>query len=719
MKHAFLLLAALVFPALCLSHISAQTPPSPSLTGKIAHITILGTKNIPADTVRAVLNLKVGDAYTPAATAKDVAAIKGMGVFNSVTEAETADHAVGVNVAYTVAENPVVTDIKFTTTAPNGKPSIPFGELFTQLKTPIGQVLNTNILVKDLDALFNHKDSYAAKQGYVIDVSSDINIDPLTGVLTIPLKEYQVKSITVNGNSRIKTLDILAQMHLKIGDIFDSNAFDESLAAIYETGNFRKIDYTRTTTESQMDIALSVVEQAPATGVFDEKQGKIIPFLYDPITVPIPVIQVSINGEPPLPFAVDTGSTAPLLLNPWAAKKLGLRVSDLEEKADNYVYKNSFVHDVAFIGLGSGENATFVTQTAQVADLGVADRSCINQHIAGIVGLGLLAKVTSRFDFAARTLTLFTKPHPPLHILDGITLPLHGGGAFTARATLAPNTYADLIVDTGSDFTQIPLPALKALHPTALTYSGLTQIEGDYVLPKMRLPEVDFGSLHVPDVVVTVMPPPTGPSLGMDILTGYRLTLDGPNGQLILEPSTQSRGYTAGRSGLDIKRSGKKWFVSRLNAKLPAQNAGLQVGDELVTVGRASIKGLSLDQIGTELSGIAGTPVQVSVRRGRQTLMFTWVPVDAFHISPSVIDGLTMTRATDHAPWIVEDVLRGCAGSLVGLQVGDKITHINGHSVADKPEESNEEAEEAKSAVFEIERAGVAKPFTVRLTAVK
>ena len=137
MKHAFLLFA-LFAAVMCLSRTSAQTPVSSPLTGKIAHITILGTKNIPADTVRAVLTLKPGNVYTPEATAKDAAAIKSMGVFSAVTPA-AAPSLSGIDLTYTVAENPVVQSIRFTTDAPDGKPSVPFGELFTQMKTRVGR----------------------------------------------------------------------------------------------------------------------------------------------------------------------------------------------------------------------------------------------------------------------------------------------------------------------------------------------------------------------------------------------------------------------------------------------------------------------------------------------------------------------------------------------------------------------------------------------------
>ncbi len=730
MKHFRLWAVCLALLPLAVCPASGQVPPQapsptpPRLTGTVAKISIVGLKNISLNTVQAKLTLKVSDAYTPEAAQKDADALKSMGVFNGqVMVAATPASPSGVDLAYTVRENPVIRSIHITANTPNAQPSIPPGELFAQMKTCVGQVLNTNVLVNDLNGLFNHTDGYAFKQGYIMDVSSDINIDPMTGILTIPLVEAHIKSVEVTGNSRVKTADIMAQMHTKVGDIFNNAALLQDASALYEDGSFRTVNYTWNIIKpGDLDLNFSIVEQPAATGRLDEKQGKVIPFLYDPITIPTPVIQVSINGHSPLPFIVDTGCTTGLLMNPWAAKKLGLHVDDLSKKADNYAYQTTSVQDVILMGLKNGANADFGIQPAQVTDLNVIDQTLGSQYIAGVVGLGLLQSVTSRFDFAARTLTIFTSPHPPLSVPDGTILPLKTSstGVLDVRATLAPNTYADLIFDTGSSSTQVPLSSLKSLHPAAIASSGGGRVDFMFVCPELRLAALDFGLLHVPNVVVSVLPPQMKPSLGLDILAGYRLILDGPNGQLILEPSRHSGRYATGHSGLEVKRVGESWFVSALTLGMPAQKSGLRVGDKVLAVGGAGARELTMLRISGRLSGLAGVPVQVLVRRGTKRLTVSWIPGDDFSSPRSVMDGISMTKAPG-GPWIVADTLKGCAGDLAGLRVGDKITYVDRQAVANIPMSSygGEETKAQLTALLVVERPGVAQPFTVRLTAPK
>ena len=175
---------------------------------KSTQIVIFGSKNVPESDIRAALTEKVGEAYKPQAAEKDRAAVQALGTFTAATVAAAPDPAGGVDVTYTVTEYPLVTTIKFVADTPDKQPSVPAYQLLSQMTVKIGQVLNVNAFQRDLVSLFDLRMGYVAKQGYLFDVSTAINIESTTGVVTIPLVERRIQSITITGNSRVKTADI-------------------------------------------------------------------------------------------------------------------------------------------------------------------------------------------------------------------------------------------------------------------------------------------------------------------------------------------------------------------------------------------------------------------------------------------------------------------------------------------------------------------------------
>ena len=129
-----------------------------------------------------------------------------MGYFNGDIGVDaTPDPAGGVDLTYTVVENPVVKTIKFVANTKTGEPSVASATLKGLMDTKEGQVLNTNTLVRDLDRLFNRQTGYMRSKGYIVDVSTDINIDPTSGVLTVPLVEAHIDQIRIMGNKKTKT----------------------------------------------------------------------------------------------------------------------------------------------------------------------------------------------------------------------------------------------------------------------------------------------------------------------------------------------------------------------------------------------------------------------------------------------------------------------------------------------------------------------------------
>lgn len=243
------------------------TPGAPQLTGRVSRITILGNSNINSDAIRLVISqagLKLGEAYTAGTADAARDAVKAMGYFNGdIGLTADNDPAGGVDVAFTVKENPVVKTIKFTANTPSGEPTIPAATLKSKMTTQEGKVLNTNILVQDLDKLFNHQTGYVRSQGYIFDVSSDINIDPLTGVLNIPLVEAHINSITVKGNKKTKTVVVTRELRSQVGDVLDEHKLQRDLTRVYNLGLFDEVGpFDENSTDvGKVDITIPITEK--------------------------------------------------------------------------------------------------------------------------------------------------------------------------------------------------------------------------------------------------------------------------------------------------------------------------------------------------------------------------------------------------------------------------------------------------------------------------
>ena len=218
---------------------------APDLTGRISRITITGNANVTDAAIRTVITqsgLRLGDAYSAGAANAARDAVKNMGYFNGDVEVGAVnDPAGGVDVSYGVKENPIVKTIKFTANTPTGEPTISADALKKLMETQEGRVLNTNTLVRDLDKLFNHQTGYVRGQGYIFDVSSDINIDPLTGVLNIPLVEAHINSLTLKGNKRTKSIVVTREFRSKVGDVLDEKKLQRDLTRVYNLGLFDEV----------------------------------------------------------------------------------------------------------------------------------------------------------------------------------------------------------------------------------------------------------------------------------------------------------------------------------------------------------------------------------------------------------------------------------------------------------------------------------------------
>jgi outer membrane protein assembly factor BamA len=210
----------------------ATAPAGTLPMGKIAKITVLGNKNISTETVLAAVTEKTGDNFDTAAAEQDRLAITALGYWAGQAQlADLTDTKGGVDLTFSVVENPVVQSIQFNANTLTGEPTIPAGTLLAQMATKTGQVLNTNTLQSDLDTLFNPNTGFARRQGYRFTVGSSINITHNKGVLTIPIVEDYVQAVLVTGNTKTSTADILNALPVKAGDLYQDKTVQRELTS--------------------------------------------------------------------------------------------------------------------------------------------------------------------------------------------------------------------------------------------------------------------------------------------------------------------------------------------------------------------------------------------------------------------------------------------------------------------------------------------------------
>ena len=237
---------------------------APVLPGKVARISIRGNSAISTEAIRAYISQKIGSPYNPTLADRDRDQVKGMGYFNGEIGLSAIPNGVGgVDEVYTVAENPVIKRIVFTANTASGQPSVPSDKLKTLIDTHEGQVLNTNTLVRDIDKLFNHNSGYMRQQGYIADVSADINIDPNTGTLTIPLVEAYIQEIRVTGNKQTKVVVVTRELRSKPGDVLNEQRLQKDLTRVYNLGLFDQVGPLdeQPTDVGKVVIAIPVVEK--------------------------------------------------------------------------------------------------------------------------------------------------------------------------------------------------------------------------------------------------------------------------------------------------------------------------------------------------------------------------------------------------------------------------------------------------------------------------
>lgn len=326
-------------------------------------------------------------------------------------------------------------------------------------------------------------------------------------------------------------------------------------------------------------------------------------------------VEIRLNGKGPFRVLVDPGGAN--LLTPAAAEAAGIAV---QAGADG----GPSVTEAGTVILGE---ATIDHQTFFVLPLDGLT-AVEGEPFAGLIGWELFKRFVVGIDYSARRLKLtrveefrYTGPAKPIPFeLDGYSPQVEGKIAgHPARLTL----------DIGSRNALTLAPSFVAEHALAegsdrvveaLTGWGLRGGDRGRIL---RIREVELGSVSLPSVVADVplvAPPSKSTSAGRvggRLLERFKVTLDLPHLRLYLEPNAAAESVEGwDRAGLWINRDGDGFRVEEVVPGSPAAEAGLRVGERIVSVDGRSARGLSLSEVRRSWRTLAaGTVVRLEVER--------------------------------------------------------------------------------------------------------
>jgi membrane-associated protease RseP (regulator of RpoE activity) len=547
--------------------VTPASPPPPLIEGKIARIDVKGNVHVSTQDIVeklkgtnsvGLLDLGKGSiAHKPL----DVDAVKGMGVFSSVTVTTSPDLTGGTDVICTVVENPVVKAIKFTANTPDGKPTVPEADLLARMHTAIGQVMNSKTLVQDITDLFDHNTGYVRSQGYLCDVSTDINIDPDTGILTIPLIEAFIDKINIQGNGPVPTTDILSTLRIKPGDLLDFNTVQQGLIRLAGMHRFAEIDDVQFTPTQIGKVALAVTVRVPrsAVGTVVTSSKKSVSVSYGgPVCGPI-IVPVRVNDHTTGHFLLVTSSDLSEISSTFATS-LGLTPQPLLVDGQPYLVSSQPAMSVSLnqIALGGTPGIGLGNLSLPVVDLSDMSKQ-IGQTIDGIIGSDLLSQIAVGIDFPRRQITFWD--HGSLsaderraagfgEAAEVPVLPIYGGTSPLALSTHIQNGAVtrdvQLIIATGSQTSLLPTADSQALGMTPLPNPN------DPATLLSRPTRLNFGGLTLNAPLFQFTSNIFDTTLGMNVLSQYRVLLDGPTHTAYFAPEVTVAGVDPNHKSMNV-----------------------------------------------------------------------------------------------------------------------------------------------------------------------
>lgn len=342
-------------------------------------------------------------------------------------------------------------------------------------------------------------------------------------------------------------------------------------------------------------------------------------------------VKLSVNGEPPAEFILDTGAFNTCLDRSYAST-LGLS-GEGEHVASGVGGYDTFgftkLHSLGW-ATAAGVGVEVKDLRAGVIELQDALSSSEWGRTAGLLGYDVLSRFTLELDFDRQVLVLHD-PATYKHTGPGTPIPMTlNGNIPTVELTLNGKCKGDYIVDVGnSTVLTVHAEQVDACRLLWLKKKDVHHmvggIGGAFQESVCRMDSAQIGPFRIVGPIVGLSTHHMGGSgskeiagnIGTTVLERFRCTFDYAGGTLWLEPTArydEPEAFT--RSGLWYTRWAGVVIVYGVVKGSPAAEAGFKIRDVLRGVNGRSIDHWTPEELDRVLkNGPAGSQVKVTYER--------------------------------------------------------------------------------------------------------
>lgn len=355
------------------------------------------------------------------------------------------------------------------------------------------------------------------------------------------------------------------------------------------------------------------------------------------------IIPLYINDKGPYDFILDTGvgpmiiTDSSILQDLHLQKLRQVKISGLGEGLELDAFLSNQIR--ARIGKASISHLPTAILTQDVLGLS----NYVGTPVYGLIGYYFFSSFIAELSYSARRLK-FILPDTKKQLKgEAIPIELLNGKPYTTisiRTSDQPEQKIKVLIDNGASHAisletlndqSFPLPA----H--AIPANLGVGLAGPILGSIGRLPALRIGNFQLTNVlssypiyqdeVVKMLTMNRNGNLGAEILSRFNITFDYNNGLMYLKRNANyQRPFEHDMSGLELfteEKPQRRFFIGRVEINSAASEAGLIVGDEILSINFIATKALDLNDLSRYLISGNGRTLYLTINRNGDLLIKT------------------------------------------------------------------------------------------------